>query len=69
MYLLSQFDSLIGRSAIFYLVPVSVALPDVGWRGGFSFHKFYSPSGAAGICPIVDFFVLHGASSNILNFW
>ena len=39
-----------------YLALFSAALFGVDWRGGSYSHKFYPPSGASDICPLVGLF-------------
>ena len=51
-----------------YIALVNTALFRVGWRGGFSSHKYTSVSRTVGICPFVGFF-LKVVLSKTLAFW
>ena len=57
VHLITPVDVTRGRSKIFDLAPISAALLGVGWRVGITFHKVYPHSGAAAICPLVQFYL------------
>ena len=61
---LSPANASLKRYASFDLALAIAALIGVGWQGGFISNKFYPPSDASSICPLVKYFVLQSDFSN-----